>query len=83
MIDNRAQRFEDLKREVRDRNTFMTGSLFTEIIKYGLVDSNVKVTGLECFNGTSNPKDHVEYYESLMYVLNYMETTKCHLFVSH
>lgn len=41
----------------------------------------MRVTVLECFDGTSDSKAHVGYYKSLMYVLNYKETTKCRLFI--
>lgn len=58
-------------------------SPFSELLESSLIDPNVRVTGLETFDGTTDPRDHTGYYESLMYVLNYTETTKCKLFVSN
>lgn len=56
-------------------------SPFIELLESGPLDSNVRVTGLETFDGTTDSRDHTRYYESLIYVLNYTETTKYKLFM--
>lgn len=57
-------------------------SPFFELLESGPIDPNVRVTGLETFNGTMEPRDRTGYYESLMYMMNYIETMKCSLCVS-
>lgn len=51
---------------MRGREASTRISPFTEVIKNGLVDPNVRVTRLECFDGTLDPQDHMGYYEILM-----------------
>lgn len=75
-------RREDLERELKRSNALTEGLPFIEILESSPVNTNVRVIGLECFDEATYPKDHTCYYESLMYVLNYNETTKYQLFVS-
>lgn len=77
-----AQIFKALEREVHRWNCSGRISPFSELLENGPIDPNVRVTSLETFDGTTDPRDHTSYYESLMYVQNYTETTKCRLFVS-
>lgn len=57
-------------------------SPFTEILEATQVDQGVKITGLESFDGTTDPNDHLSYYENLMICHRYNDITKCRLFIS-
>ena len=57
-------------------------SPFSETLEIEPVNPGVKITGLESYNGTSDPNDHLSYYENLMVCHRYNDITCCRLFVS-
>lgn len=46
------------------------------------MDQGVKITGLESFDGTTDPNDHLSYYENLIIYHRYNDISKCRLFIS-
>lgn len=57
-------------------------SPFTEALEATSFNLGVKITGLKSFNGTTDPNDHLSYYENLMICHRYNDITKCQLFIS-
>ena len=57
-------------------------SPFYETLEAEPVNPGVKITGLESYDGTSDPNDHLSYYENLMVCHRYNDITCCRLFVS-
>lgn len=57
-------------------------SPFSRELEASRVDQGVKITGLEYFDGTTDPNDHFNYYENLMICHRYNYITKCRLFIA-
>ena len=79
-----AARLTRLEEMVTGPHPETTGksSPFTDLLEAGQIDLGVKVTGLESFDGTTDPGDHLSYYENLMICHRHNDLTKCRLFVS-
>lgn len=61
---------------------FLNFSPFTDHLEAGQIEHGVKVTRLECFDGTTDPGDLLSYYENLMIFHRHNDITKGRLFVS-
>lgn len=57
-------------------------SPFSRELEASRVDYEVKSTGLESFDVTTDPNDHLSYYENLMICHRYKDIMKCRLFIS-
>ena len=57
-------------------------SPFFETLEAAPVNPGVKITGLESYDGTSDPNNHLSYYENPMVCHRYNDITCCRLFVS-
>lgn len=57
-------------------------SPFSRELEASRVDQGVKITGLESFDGTTDPNDHLSYYENIMICHRYNDITKCRLIIS-
>ena len=82
--DDLAARIARLEGALVAPATVPTGSIspFSEILEAAPVNPGVKITGLESYDGISDPNDHLSYYENLMVCHRYNDITCCRLFVS-